>query len=154
MNKKKQSKFKGYFLTVVCGLVVIAGLLFLILQYRSGLTAEVSIYGSFTDPPVSTMWVIVIAALAGPVFLVCCWWLARGIWILYTIRRAEAHEQKTAARIVSQAKKELAAAAEGGDEAPEAEGEPAGEDAESERPGEGAAKGAESPDDAERDEQP
>lgn len=124
MREKKQSKFKGYLLTIICGLVVIAGVLFLILQYRSDLKAMVSIYGSQTpEPGVATMWVIVIAALAGPVFLLCCWWLRRGIWILYTIRRAEAREKKIASQAVSKAKDELQAAAATAPQAGESTGD-------------------------------
>ncbi len=92
--EKKQSKFKGYFLTVACGLVVIAGTLFLILQHPPDLMAKVSVYGEYKD--IKTIWVIAISALIGPLFLLCCWWLLRGVWILYTIRRGEARHVKAA----------------------------------------------------------
>ena len=111
MNEKKHGALKGYLLTVVGGLAVMAGVLFLILQYRSGLKAMLSIYGSQTvEPGVSTIWVIVISALAGPVFMMCCWWLVRGICILFTVRRAEKLRKKDTDKAVSQAKAELQAA--------------------------------------------
>jgi len=125
--EKKQSKFKGYFLTIVCGLVVIAGTLFLVLQYPPDLTATVSIYGEYTIPPVKTIWVIVISALLGPVFLLCCWWLLRGMWILYTIRRAEARKIKAADAAVTRAQQRADGAEPAEDESPDAPEESADE---------------------------
>ena len=107
--KEKPSKFKGYFLTVVCGLVVVAGTVFLILQFPDNLTAKVSIFGKYTDPPVQTIWVIALSALLGPVFLACCWWLLRGMWILYRVRRAETKDVKAADAALARAKDELQA---------------------------------------------
>jgi len=107
--EKKQSKFKGYFLTIVCGLVVIAGTLFLVLQYPADLTATVSIYGEYTIPPVRTIWVIAISALLGPVFMLCFWWLLRGMWILYTIRRGEARQVKAVEAALARAQDRAAA---------------------------------------------
>ncbi len=130
---KKQSKLKGYFLTIVCGLVVIAGTLFLILQWPDHLTAKVSIYGGEIIPPVKTIWVIAFSALLGPVFLLCCWWLLRGVWILYTIRRDEARQVKAAGAVLAKARKQADAASPKAEspaapEAPEAPtDEPAGE---------------------------
>ena len=127
-EKKKHSKFKGYFQTIVCGLIVIAGLLFLILQYRSGQTADMMVYGS-PKLNIPTIWVIVISALLGPVFMLCCWRLAGGITILYSLRRAEKRDRKQAERAVSKAKKELqAAVATAAPAAPEPEGDEQADD--------------------------
>jgi len=105
MSKKKHSAFRGYLQTVVCGLAVIAGVLFMALQHPPDLVSKVSIFGRYTD--VRTVWVLIFAALGGPVFLLCCWWLIQGIGILRTARRAEKQQQAQAAKAVSQAKKEL-----------------------------------------------
>ena len=109
MNEKKKGKFKGYLLTVIGGLAMIAGFLFLILQYRSNQTAAVMVYGR-PILAVPTILVIVISALAGPVFLMCCWWLVKGIWILRAVRRVEKFQMKQADKAVSRAKAELQAA--------------------------------------------
>lgn len=75
---------KGYFLTILSGLVVFAGVLFVVLQW--GVTSTVSIYGKpVSDVP--TGWVVVASAVGGPVFMVAVYLLFRGAWLLYVVRR-------------------------------------------------------------------
>lgn len=84
--------FKGYFLTVLCGLLVFAIVIFLILQWPAELQSKFSIYGKHVTVP--TIWMMLGAAVGGLVFLMMCWLLAKGIGILYVSRRDEAREQK------------------------------------------------------------
>ncbi len=104
---EKPNKFKGYFLTVVCGLVVVVGALFLVLQHPPECVSTVSIFG---DPTTfRSIWVIVFSTVLGPVFLLCCWWLVRGMWILYRVRRSEAKAVKDADAALARAKDEVQA---------------------------------------------
>ena len=92
---------KGYFLTIVCGLVVFAGILFLILQWPAELTSTYSLYGKHIT--VRTVYLMAVAAIGGPVFIVICWMMARGIRILYTCRRDEKRHEKEIMSIVHKA---------------------------------------------------
>lgn len=81
------STVKGYLLTVLCGLVVFATVLLVILQW--GVRSTFSLYGKpVRDVP--TLWLVLAAGVAGPVFILCCRGLGRGVWILYSARRDEA----------------------------------------------------------------
>ena len=94
------STVKGYLLTVLCGLVVFAAILLVILQW--GVKSTFSLYGQpINDVP--TIWLVLAAAVAGPIFLLCCRGLGKGVWILYTARRAEAKATKEIQTVVDQA---------------------------------------------------
>ena len=98
MNTKA---FKGYFLTVLCGLIVFAIVIFVILQWPAELQSKFSLYGKQITVP--TIWMMLGAAVAGPVFLMMCWLLAKGIRILYVSRRDEAREKKQIMSVVQKA---------------------------------------------------
>ena len=83
---------KGYLLTISSGLVVFAGVLFVVLQW--GVTSTVSIYGKPLED-VPTGWVVVASAVAGPVFMAAVWLLCRGAWLLYVVRRDAARLAQT-----------------------------------------------------------
>ena len=77
---------KGYLLTIFFGLVVFAGVIFLVLQW--GVKSTFSLYGKPMD--VETIWLVSASAVAGPLFYGACRLTLRGVRILFASRRAEA----------------------------------------------------------------
>jgi len=107
--------FKGYLLTVLCGFVVLAAVLFVILQW--GVYSTFSLYGKPIEQ-VPTIWVVLGAAVGGPIFLVVCRLLFRGVWILYTARRDEARRDRQVGAEAGQASAGQAPAGQAGEAAP------------------------------------
>ena len=91
--------FKGYVLTVLCGLVILAAAIFIILQWA--VTAEYSLYGKFMKT--KTLWLLLAAVVAGPILLWICRLFFRGVGILYRSRRAEARERRQVEKIAGRA---------------------------------------------------
>jgi hypothetical protein len=75
--------FKGYVLTVGFGLVVLAGLIFLLLQW--GVRSVFTVYGKPFEA--STLWVMLGAVVAGPLYLGAVRLTIRGARILHRSRR-------------------------------------------------------------------
>ena len=94
------STVKAYLLTIFCGLAVLAVLLLVILQW--GVKSTFSWYGQeVRDVP--TIWLVLVVGAASPVFILCCRGLGKGVWTLYTTRRAEAKAAKEIQAAVGQA---------------------------------------------------
>ena len=82
---------KGYFLTILFGLLLLAAVIFLALQW--GVRSEFSLYGKpVRDVP--TIWIMLCCVVAGPILLLVCRLFFRGVWILWKSRRAEAQQQR------------------------------------------------------------
>ena len=95
-----KSMVKAYLLTVFCGLAVLAVILLVILQWDKKSTF--TWYGQeVRDVP--TIWLVLVVAAASPVFILCCRGLGKGVWALYTARRAEAKAAKEIQAVVNQA---------------------------------------------------
>lgn len=91
--------FKGYLLTILCGLVLLAAVIFIILQW--GVTATYSLYGK--PMTAQTVWLVLAAVIAGPILLWICRLFFRGVGILYRSRRAEARERRQLEQIADRA---------------------------------------------------
>ena len=79
--------FKGYVLTCGFGAIVLAGLIFLLLQW--GVDSTFTVYGKPIEN-VSTLWVMLGAVIAGPLYFGAIRMMIRGIRILHKARREEA----------------------------------------------------------------
>ena len=86
----KWEVFKSYFLTVLCGLVVFIGLIFVMLQYQEESTF--SFYGNTIT--VRTIWLVLGVGILSPVFLLAGILLVHGTWIIYKRRRMKTRQQK------------------------------------------------------------
>jgi hypothetical protein len=88
------SELKGRLLTLSAGFVVLAGLLFVILQW--GVDSTYSLYGKPMEG-VNTLYLVVGAAVGGQIFLLACRLLLKGMLILRRNRREEARIRAVAA---------------------------------------------------------
>ena len=98
-----KSMAKAYLLTIFCGLVVFAVGLLVILQW--GVKSTFSWYGR-PVPDVPTVWLVLVVGAATPIFILCCRGLSKGVWTLYTTRRAETKAAKELQAAVNQAARE------------------------------------------------
>ena len=83
-------KLKAYFFTIVGGLVVLASVVFVVLQWPEGvLQSTYSLYGKPIEN-VPTIWIILCAAVGGQVFIWASKMLIIGVKAIRAIRRRPA----------------------------------------------------------------
>lgn len=85
----KSETLKGYVLTVVFGVVLLAVALLVALQW--GVKSTFSFYGRPVEN-IPTIWLVLIAGAACPLVLVICRLFFSGVRILYKSRRQEARK--------------------------------------------------------------
>jgi len=80
----RKMKLKAYFFTIVGGLVVLASVVFVVLQW--GVPSTYSLYGKPIEN-VPTIWLILCAAVGGQVFIWAFKMLTIGVKAIRAIRR-------------------------------------------------------------------
>ena len=81
--------FKGYVLTILCGIVVVAAVVLVALQWGS--TAKFSLYGP--EKSVPTVWLVLASAVGGWVFPHVARMFLRGAGIVRQSRKDKAARQ-------------------------------------------------------------
>jgi len=87
--------FKGYVYTIFSGLLLLAGVLFVALQW--GNHSRITAFGPAYD--IRTIWLVLGSAAGGIVTLYVVRLFLRGVWILHRVRSAQ---RKISAQVAAQ----------------------------------------------------